>query len=318
MKTRIEYSKKSKRELSPFITKELLFDYEIGALDEERMLSVEQALKSSQEIRSELNKVRLGLKFFSGFVGLRPQKTLLDDAIRPNNYSYKIVKLIRFEDWPDIYRWVLEAALASLAIFLIAVVVPWHKLLSMVWNRSTQVVLSEYQKSEPVLVPTSTTVLLTQVDSTKTKEITTVGVVQVQNDSFVVKTETVKPLIDPKVPQGYLYRGSASVGKLELVNPLLISKLNGLGAKKAGQVDLGRLKGRSSYFHFSVEEGNLAQVKDLFESVGTFSLTKERHERVMPDGVVRIIIEVAEDPEQNEDYGVDSSDSAQSLPAEQR
>jgi hypothetical protein len=304
MKTRIEYSKKSKRELSPFITKELLFDYEIGALDEERMLSVEQALKSSQEIRSELNKVRLGLKFFSGFVGLRPQKTLLDDAIRPNNYSYKIVKLIRFEDWPDIYRWVLEAALASLAIFLIAVVVPWHKLLSMVWNRSTQVVLSEYQKSEPVLVPTSTTVLLTQVDSTKTKEITT--------------TETVKPLIDPKVPQGYLYRGSASVGKLELVNPLLISKLNGLGAKKAGQVDLGRLKGRSSYFHFSVEEGNLAQVKDLFESVGTFSLTKERHERVMPDGVVRIIIEVAEDPEQNEDYGVDSSDSAQSLPAEQR
>jgi hypothetical protein len=313
----IRYSKKGKRELSPFITKEMLFDYEIGALDEERVRSLESALKHSQDLRSELQRVKLGLKFFSDLSILQPKKNLYDKAIVPNSFSYRVMKLIKFEDWPDVYRWALEASLASIAIFLIAVVVPWHKLLSMVWNRSTQVILSEYQKSESEPMPTTTTMVLAAANLDKSREIIKPESLE-NNRSAPVKTETVNSSVEAKIPQGYLYRGTASVGKLAIVNSQLISKLNELGALKAGQADLGRLKERSSYFHFRVLEEKLDEVKMLFESMGSLTLTKERHERVMPEGVVRIIIEVKEEPEQNESDGVDSSDSAQSVPANQR
>jgi hypothetical protein len=327
MNFELNYSKKEKRELSPFLAKELLFDYLVGTLDEDRAKAVEQVLKQSQELKSELEKVKQGLHFFKQFEGLAPDKEIIEQIIVPNSLSYKLLKILKFEEWPDSYRWALEAVLAGIVIFMIAVVVPWHRLISMTWNQSTQIVLSEYNKTaetmtaEKDISPPSTQVEVKNnvaviQDNSENESpapsnsqsadtpIAAVNVAPKVEQAAEPKSETDKLITPttisrPKALQGFLFRGTATIPSIGNINSQLVAKLTEMGAQKAGQVDIGRLKGTTSYYHFSIAERELEEVKKLFFQYGSLDLRKEKHDRVMPEGTVRIIIEVSEEQAQN-------------------
>ncbi len=327
MNFELNYSKKEKRELSPFLAKELLFDYLVGTLDEDRAKAVEQVLKQSQELKSELEKVKQGLQFFKQFEGLTPGKEIIEQVIVPNSLSYKLLKILKFEEWPDSYRWALEAVLAGVVIFMIAVVVPWHKLISLTWNQSTQIVLSEYNKNaetmtaEKDISPPSTQIEAKNTEAPAQKDSanqvagegkalpeTTQVVAAIAEPKAEQATEpkneteklvTPTTISRPKALQGYLFRGTATIPSIVSINPQLVAKLTEMGAQKAGQVDIGRLKGTTSYYHFSIAERELEEVRKLFFQYGSLDLKKEKHDRVMPEGTVRIIIEVSEEQAHN-------------------
>jgi hypothetical protein len=223
----------------------------------------------------------------------------------------------------------LEAVLAGIVIFMIAVVMPWHRLISMTWNQSTQIILSEYNKKSETMTaekdisppstqsaaapplavtqPVDKTVLpVEQKPELKTPDLGLVSAAVVQNKAEQAtdpkdesKLVTPTTISRPKALQGFLFRGNATIPSIASINPQLIAKLNEMGAQKAGQVNIGRLKGTTSYFHFSIAEREVEEVRKLFFQYGSLDLRKEKHDRVMPEGTVRIIIEVSEEQEQN-------------------
>jgi hypothetical protein len=67
-----------------------------------------------------------------------------------------------------------------------------------------------------------------------------------------------------------------------------------MGGRKAGEVPLGWKKGNSSYFHFTLPENKYEELKQFMTTYGTLKIQKEHHERVMPDGIIRLIISVEE------------------------
>jgi len=71
-------------------------------------------------------------------------------------------------------------------------------------------------------------------------------------------------------------------------------KVQELGGRKAGQVELGWFKGDSSYFHFTMPESRYEELQEFFKEYGQLSIQQEAHERVMPEGIRRIIITVYE------------------------
>lgn len=93
---------------------------------------------------------------------------------------------------------------------------------------------------------------------------------------------------------GVLYRGTLYVTNFRAVTPKLVEKLQELGGRKAGQVELGWFKGESSYFHFTMPESRYNDLATFFNTYGNLVIQKEPHERVMPDGIRRIIITVYE------------------------
>ncbi|PIS10710.1 MAG: hypothetical protein COT73_07910 [Bdellovibrio sp. CG10_big_fil_rev_8_21_14_0_10_47_8] len=94
--------------------------------------------------------------------------------------------------------------------------------------------------------------------------------------------------------QGFLYRGSIEITNVQAVTPKLVDKVSELGGRKAGNVELGWSRGSGAYFHLTIPELKYEELKAAFSQYGELKITKEKHDRVMPEGIIRIIITVEE------------------------
>lgn len=98
-----------------------------------------------------------------------------------------------------------------------------------------------------------------------------------------------------KSGEGAIYRGSVDVTNLDMVGPKIAEKVVELGGRKAGEVDLGWQKTPGqAYFHFTLPE---AKYEELLKFLGTYGppkIKKEKHPRVMPDGIIRLIVTIDE------------------------
>lgn len=94
--------------------------------------------------------------------------------------------------------------------------------------------------------------------------------------------------------QGFLYRGKIQVTNLVATTPKFVEKITELGGRKAGEVSLGWKKDAGTYFHFTIPESKYQSLLDFSKDYGKLILQKEKHERVMPDGIIRIIFTIEE------------------------
>ncbi|MBX3039805.1 MAG: hypothetical protein KF789_03725 [Bdellovibrionaceae bacterium] len=98
-----------------------------------------------------------------------------------------------------------------------------------------------------------------------------------------------------KPGEGALYRGILKVTNLDATGLKIIEKIEELGGRKAGQVELGWKKtATSSYFHFTMPQAKYDELISFLAAYGSPRIQKEKHPRVMPEGIVRLIIEVEE------------------------
>ncbi len=94
---------------------------------------------------------------------------------------------------------------------------------------------------------------------------------------------------------GGLYRGVLLVTDINEVTPKITQKIVDIGAKKAGDVELGwRKSEKLSYYHFTLPENNIEAAKEFLSQFGSLQIQFENHPRLMPAGVKRLIIEVKE------------------------
>lgn len=95
---------------------------------------------------------------------------------------------------------------------------------------------------------------------------------------------------------GFLYRGEIAVTNLSVVGPKITEKIKELGGRKAGEVELGWQKSpTSTYYHFTLPEAKYQDLNTFLGTYGKVHVSKEKHPRVMPDGIIRLIITVDED-----------------------
>lgn len=99
-----------------------------------------------------------------------------------------------------------------------------------------------------------------------------------------------------KALKGELYRAFIKLDNIDIVTQEFINKIVSLGGKKAGEVKLGWRRSDGSYFHFSLNESKLEELKKFISSYGALRLLKDPHWRVMPEGEIRMIL-LVEDSE---------------------
>lgn len=95
---------------------------------------------------------------------------------------------------------------------------------------------------------------------------------------------------------GWLNKGRLTLTNVVAVTPKIVETVNSLGGRKAGQVPLGWAKGKGSYFHFTIPEAKYEELLSALKNFGTLKISRDPHDRVMPEGIVRVIIDVEETP----------------------
>ncbi|MGZ5280566.1 MAG: hypothetical protein ACXWC9_11510, partial [Pseudobdellovibrionaceae bacterium] len=300
------------------------FDFMTNSLDPERRKSVDEYVRSSPEAQADIQKIQSGLNYADKLRGMEISKELLDKVTVSSSYSQTLLDKIKFDDWSPALKMAIEGTIVALGIATFAVLIPWHKVMDLRFG-SRQMILTEVDKAPnsiataeketpgkegeifpdegTPLAATTTTLSLAGVATTPSPT-PTVTMPQTTETKPVGKPpiSAVVPPVDKSRPataatekkQGVLFRGVINVTNIQAVTPKLVEKVQELGGRKAGQVELGWFKGDSSYFHFTMPESQYQELQEFFKEYGTLAIQQEPHERVMPEGIRRIIITVYE------------------------
>ena len=98
---------------------------------------------------------------------------------------------------------------------------------------------------------------------------------------------------DAAMGRGWLHRADITVNDFHNSWPAIRDKIEALGGKVAGNVELGWLrKPDESYFHFALPESNQKELEVFLSTFGPVRFSKERHPRIMPEKQIRIILTV--------------------------
>lgn len=315
---KLELSKKGKREISPFIGHELLYDFLSGSLDSERRAAIEEHVKFSRDAQLDLAKIQQGQNYSEKLSATVVSQPILDTISAPASYLTVLIQKSNFDKWPQGLKWGLEALVVVFAIVLLLTLTPWQNLIQYTQNiGSDEVILAEASKTStsmkteeaPEFVDEGVKEPGTPVKGSapvKVVEVPTPPVKEVAKVPTPVATSKPVAAVAPAVivdegtsPQtsggGFLYRGEIAITNIESNGPKISDKIRELGGRKAGGVELGWKKTPTSmYYHFTIPEAKYQDLLTYFAIYGTPKISKEKHSRVMPDGIIRLIITVDE------------------------
>ena len=92
-----------------------------------------------------------------------------------------------------------------------------------------------------------------------------------------------------------MYRGEVKLTNINASGAKITAKIGELGGRKAGEVNLGWKRNTTSlYYHFTIPETKYKDLLAFLSSYGKINMMKEKHPRLMPEGIVRVILNVDE------------------------
>lgn len=313
------FSKKDKREISPFIGHELLYDYLCGSLDGDRKKAVEDHVKFSRDAQLDLTKIQNGQSYADQLSKTVVSQPIIEQISTPVTYLSVLMQKSHFDKWPQGLKWGLEALVVVAVIVTVLSVTPWQKVMQLgLFADSKEVILAEVSKNEstvqkvdekpefvdegvkegaaPVVAASPTPT------ATPAKSVTPVASATPTPTPTPVATPSAKPTevaaaatATTAISGGFLYRGEVAVTNISSVGPKITDKILELGGRKAGSVELGWQKTPASmYYHFTIPEAKYQDLLTFMETYGKPRLGKEKHPRVMPDGIIRLILTVDE------------------------
>jgi hypothetical protein len=331
---RLVLSKKGQRQVTPFTGNELLYDYLSGVLDEERKKAVEAHLESSREAQLDFQKIQIGLQYAEKLKNISVSPPLQEKLGAPSSYFTVLFQKSRFDQWPVGLKWGLEAIVIVFVIVTALSLAPWEKVLNLrLATNSNDVVLTELNRTNSNTKVTDESTAPATVETPqfvdediKAKEtkptknanatpgVKAAGVAAVVAGTPAPVTKPTAPAPKPppakvaakeeegeetesggKASGGFLYRGKIAVTNVEAIGPKIKDKIIELGGRKAGEVELGWQKTPdSAYFHFTIPEAKYEELQTFLAGYGTARIDKEKHPRVMHDGIIRLIITVDE------------------------
>lgn len=322
----IPLSKKNQREMSSFIGNGLLFDYLNNQLDEDRKKAVENYLRFSRDAQLELEKIQSAILFAESLKNLSVQEQVIKKIESQQNYIQVFLHKTKLKQLPAGIRWGIEAIGAMMIILILLIFTPWQKIIQKsLNNQQDSIILAEINVNKENNGTSGPEVKGDFADEelTNTKK----DLQQTADSNIHSKTETIANETQTNQPskekdkvvindlpnknkvesldsnskdtvqkhEGFLFRGDLKITNISASGAKITAKINELGGRKAGEVNLGWKKGQSSlYYHFTIPETKYKDLLAFLNSYGKINLVKERHPRIMPEGIVRVILTVDE------------------------
>ena len=323
-------------QLSKFHCQEMLYDFMSGRLDQERRQAVESGLKQHPELQKELDAIIAAAQFCEELSQIRPRPESTSHFESLRLRSEMMGEKLKYKNWPDMIKWSSEAVVISVFVAAVGWLVPWGAFRKAFENQQPQneIVLADIdvKKTPPKSLSTSPDATIPPPVAAPIAAPVVAPVPAPAPVPTVTQTPQPTAAAAPaKVPakvaqsvtparQGLLYRMMMNVPQIKERAPALRDRIVALGAEKAGQVEIGHRQPKGNYFHFSMPENNYSTLLKTLGEYGPVRIYKGPHARVMPEGVIRIILTIedgegsASTNQQNESEAQSSEDSATEQP----
>lgn len=328
----IEEYQAKQRTISGFFAKQMLFEYHEGLLDPVRHQAVEEAIANDPELKQELKFIKAADEYCKSLSATRMDEDFLLEISKNKSLSEYFFIIFKWSKWPEIVRWTAEAILISAAVVGLIVIVPWANIRDMVdikksaairfeeeQNRLANIQVEEIEKS--IEGPAQSTTSAPAAKPAKTKEAPTTAPAAVVKTpanlssptTTVAKTpeptkaEPAKPVQAKPAIQGLLYRMMMKVPNIGEKASDLRRKIKDMGGLKAGKVEMGWRKPNGNYYHFSFPESRYQNLLSVLGEYGPVRVYKNPHERVMPEGQIRIILWIEDIPKENDESASESA-----------
>lgn len=294
------YTKKDKRELTPFIGKEIVFLKQMDRLKPSAEQSLNDFVSSHPSARQQQKNFIQSIDFAKSLQKIEFDHQLINYVLTSKGWTEQLIEKSDISRWPKTLRWTTEMLIVISLALSIMLLLPIDKISKFNLGGSGQIILAEsspYKEREQE-VPGN---LTAQIPAQKEPPVEFKDEPQKTNANSsslpkvpAVEASNVETKISAKKTQGSLFRATIRISNIKAVNPKLIEGLVRLGGRKAGEVPLGWMKEQGSYFHFTIPENKFEDFRKVFSEYGELIINKEDHERVMPEGIVRVIVNVYE------------------------
>lgn len=298
------YTKRNKRELTSFIGKETVFLEQMDRLGKSARSSLEDFMSSHPSAKIQQKNIANSIEFAKHLRKIEFHKSELDLVLNSKGWTEQLIEKTDISKWPKSLRWTTEMLIVISLAMSIMLLLPIDRLSKFNFAGNRQLILAEsspYREREQE-IPASVTAQIpdqkeppAEFKDEATKP-TVLAAVEVKTNpvSVPVVVDAEQPKVQSRKTQGALYRATIRISNIKAVNPKLIDGLVKLGGRKAGEVPLGWMKEQGSYFHFTIPENKFEEFKKIFSEYGQLVINKEVHERVMPEGILRVIVNVYE------------------------
>lgn len=325
-----EFRRKDQRGLTPFTARELFLDYQEDLLEPVARAEFEKLLENEVSLRLDFEKFQDAVLYCRkvSTLGLSPEAH--EEVASAPTPIESIAKKLNVHRWPVGLRWGAEALLVISILLVAVLVIPWGKIIRV--SDREEIVLAEIERGQvggqgtelPANLPqaadaqftdegaeekSAAVPVSTPTPATPTPAPSATPVLAKATPTPAPATPTpapkaqaaapmpTKPAATPKPERptiGSLYRGQVEVTNLDATTAKFIEQITVAGGRKAGEVELGWEKGKTRYFHFTIPEARYEEFLGFAGQYGTVQINREPHPRLMPEGIVRVILVLRE------------------------
>jgi hypothetical protein len=312
-------SQKKGRKISAFVFKELLYSYMLGDLDKERKLAMDEYVRDNKDAQIFMAQLVAGQKYCSQVGKTTVNPKFLLEVARIKGPMEEVASWSNWRQWPAPVQWCAEAMVAAVVVGVLVIVVPWNQL-GLFQPMSSEIKLAQEKpivvddktplpKETAPVVATTTSPVAPAVLPPPPTETKVVAAAPAKNKpgkiAAVVAQQTSAPVSDPKsgdqpltaknkpgIPQGLLFGFDMEVVDAQSIAMDVKAKIEDLGGKKAGQVELGwpRPNPKGNYYHFTMPEIHYQDLVTALNGYAPLKISKNPHDRVMPPGQIRVIL----------------------------
>ncbi len=288
-----------KRELSEFFIRELLFDYLQGQLDEERTNSVKEGLELYPQLKAEIQSLKHAQGYATQLGKMKCNSDFLK-TLKPRQSKFGFYFGNLRSRIPIPMSWTAQAGAVGLAIALGVAFAP--RIIQKAED-TRELILAEsaFERNKPQASAEPTSASTTPVAAAQVsiepaaptpEAVASSDVASAPKPTIALGAR--KPPTPTETPEpqekGFVYRAYLTSSKVEALTPTFVAKIQALGGRKAGEVELGWKRRSGSYFHFAMPEAEYETLLAFLHDHGPVRIQKSPHRRVMPTGQIRIIL----------------------------
>ncbi len=119
---------KFKRKLTPFLCREMLFDYATGTLDTDRRAAIDDFLKTDKECQEILEEIRKGIEYTERLAMVQIKPSVLTEIGDAEDALSLSRRYASWREWPETLRWSITAVMISTILAGAIAVVPWKNI----------------------------------------------------------------------------------------------------------------------------------------------------------------------------------------------
>lgn len=120
--------KRFRRKLTPFLCREMLYDYATNQLDPDRRMAVEEFIKTDKESQTQLEIIKESLKYLEALSTTKLAAETLEQLKDSENLFSIGRRYSTWKSWPETLRWSVTAIFVSSVVAALVGIVPWGEI----------------------------------------------------------------------------------------------------------------------------------------------------------------------------------------------